>query len=206
MTLFDLVAGLALIVSGLIGWIRGGAREAAGMVALALAAVVAFAALRFTGPIARHAIHTVWLANVAAVLVVFVALYALLRVLAAALSRGLHRHGALGALDRTVGAGFGLARALVFLGLLNLTLNAIMPAQRMPTWISGAKLYPVSDVSADALKRLAPKGEALAAHFAPAVGHAITDDAEAGKADSGQNAGASDASAQSLKVEVEKRR
>jgi hypothetical protein len=75
-----------------------------------------------------------------------------------------------------------------------------MPAQRMPSWISGAMLYPVSDVSADALKRLAPKGEALAAHIAPAVGHALTD-----SADSGQNAGASDASGQSLKVEVEKR-
>ena len=205
MSFFDLAAGLALIVSGLIGWIRGGAREAAGMVALALAAIVAFVALRFTGPIARHAIHTAWLANVAAVLVVFVTLYALLRVLAAALSRGLHRNGALGALDRTVGAGFGLARALVFLGLLNLTLNAIMPAERMPTWISGAKLYPVSNLSADALKRLAPKGEALAAHIAPAVGHALTESADSEQNGSGQNAGASGASDQSLKVEVEKR-
>ena len=62
MSFFDLAAGLALVVSGLIGWIRGGAREAAGMVALVLAAIVAFAALRFTGPIARHAIHTAWLA------------------------------------------------------------------------------------------------------------------------------------------------
>jgi len=201
MSFFDLAAGLTLVVSALIGWVRGGAREAAGMVALALAAIAAFAALRFTGPIARHAIHTAWLANVAAVMVVFVTLYALLRVLAASLSRGLHRNVALGALDRTVGAGFGLARALVFLGLLNLTLNAVMPAERMPTWISGAKLYPVSDVSADALKQLAPKGEALAAHLAPAVNHALTD-----SMDSGQNAGASDASDQSLKVEVEKRR
>ena len=75
-----------------------------------------------------------------------------------------------------------------------------MPAQRMPSWISGAMLYPVSDVSAGALKRLAPRGEALAAHIAPAVGHALTDGA-----DSDQNAGASDASGQSLKVEVEKR-
>jgi membrane protein required for colicin V production len=200
MSFFDLAAGLALVVSGLIGWVRGGAREAAGMVALVLAAIVAFAALRFTGPVARHAIHTAWLANVAAVLVVFVTLYALLRVLAAALSRGLHRNEALGALDRTVGAGFGLARALVFLGLLNLTLNAVMPARRMPTWISGAILYPVSDASAGALKRLAPKGEALAAHIAPAVGHALTD-----SADSDQNVGASDASGQSLRVEVERR-
>jgi len=201
MSPFDLAAGLALIVSGLIGWVRGGAREAAGMVALALAAIVAFAALRFTGPIARHAIHTPWLANVAAALVVFVALYALLRVLAAALSRSLHRHGALGALDRTVGAGFGLARALVFLGLVNLTLNAVMPAQRMPTWISSARLYPVSNLSAGALKRLAPTGEALAARVAPAVGHALTEGA-----DSAQNSVADDAPVQSLKVDVEKRR
>jgi len=200
MSFFDLAAGLALIVSGLIGWIRGGAREAAGMVALVVSAVVAFYALRFTGPIARHAIHTIWLANLAAALSVFVALYAVLRALAAALSRGLHRNSALGALDRMIGGGFGLMRALVFLGLVNLTLNAVMPAERLPAWISGAALYPVSDASAGALKSVAPKGEALAAQMAPTIGQALTDDA-----DSAQNAGASDASTHSLKVEVERR-
>jgi membrane protein required for colicin V production len=173
---FDLAAGLTLIVSGLVGFIRGGIREAAGIAAWVLAAIAAFLALRFTGPIARQAIHTVWLANVAAVLVTFVAVFALMRALAAAISRGLHRTAALGALDRLAGAGLGLARACVALGLAVLLLDAIFPPQRMPTWISDAKLYPLGEASAGALKAFAPKGQALAARIAPEMGRAMGED------------------------------
>ena len=49
MSLFDLAAGLVLIVSALVGWIRGASREVATVAAIVIAAVVALAALRFTG-------------------------------------------------------------------------------------------------------------------------------------------------------------
>jgi membrane protein required for colicin V production len=185
MSLFDLAAGLVLIVSVLVGWFRGAAREVATVAALIVAAVVALFALRFSGPIARHAIHTPWLANIAAILIVFAAVYILLRVMAGALTRRIHQTSGLGGVDRMVGAGFGAARALVVLGLVNLTVNAIMPADRMPPWISGALLYPVSSASATALKAFAPRGVNLAKQVYPAVGKAITSDSpdnEAGAA------------------------
>jgi membrane protein required for colicin V production len=174
MSFFDLGAGLVLIVSALVGWIRGASREVATVAAIIIAAIVAIAALRFTGGIARHAIHTPWLANIAAILIVFAAVYILLRVIAGALTRRIHQTQVLGGLDRTAGVGFGLARALVILGLANLTLNAITPPDRMPTWISGAMLYPVSAVSARALKAFAPRGEDLAKHALPVVTNAIS--------------------------------
>jgi membrane protein required for colicin V production len=173
MSLFDLAAGLVLIVSVLVGWIRGATREVATVAALVIAAVVALFALRFSGPVARHAIHTPWLANIAAILLVFIAVYILLRVAAGALTRRIHQTSALGGADRIVGAGFGAARALVVLGLVNLTINAIMPPDRMPPWISGALLYPVSTVSASALKAFAPRGANLAKQVYPVVGKAI---------------------------------
>ena len=74
MSLFDLAAGLVLIVSVLVGWFRGAAREVATVAALVAAAVVALFALRFSGPVARHAIHMPWLANIAAILIVFAGL------------------------------------------------------------------------------------------------------------------------------------
>ncbi|HEY1751418.1 MAG TPA: CvpA family protein [Caulobacteraceae bacterium] len=172
MSLFDLAAGLVLVVSALVGWIRGASREVATVAAIVVAAIVALVALRLTGPIARHAIHTPWLANIAAILVVFVAVYILLRVAASALTRRLHQTS-LGGADRAVGGLFGVARALVILGLANLTLGAIVPADRMPAWISGAWLYPVSAVSGRALKAFAPHGVDLAKRVAPVVGHAI---------------------------------
>jgi membrane protein required for colicin V production len=174
MSLFDLGAGLVLIVSAFVGWIRGASREVATVAAIVIAAVVALFSLRLTGPIARHAIATPWIANIAAILIVFAAVYILLRVLAAAMTRRLHQTSGLGSVDRAVGAGFGVARALVILGLANLVINAIVPADRMPTWISGAFLYPVSSASARALQAFAPQGAHLAHAVGPAVGKAIT--------------------------------
>jgi membrane protein required for colicin V production len=182
MSLFDLAAGLVLIVSAVVGWIRGATREVATLAALVIAAIVAIAALRLTGPVARHAIHTPWLANIAAILIVFAAVYILLRVMAGALTRRIHQTQGLGGLDRMVGAGFGVGRALVILGLANLTLNAIMPAAQMPLWIKGAWLYPVSSASAQTLKAFAPRGVDLAKRVAPVVGSAIS-----GSADQDQN-------------------
>ena len=186
MSLFDLAAGLVLIVSVLVGWIRGATREVATVAALIAAAIVALAALRFSGPVARHAIHTPWLANIAAILLVFIAVYILLRV-AAALTRRIHQTSGLGGVDRTVGAGFGAARALVVLGLANLTINAIMPPDRMPPWISGALLYPVSSVSASALKTFAPRGADLAKQVYPAVGKAIVSGGQDNETGAGDN-------------------
>jgi membrane protein required for colicin V production len=186
MSLFDLAAGLVLIVSVLVGWIRGATREVATFAALIAAAIVALAALRFSGPVARHAIHTVWLANIAAILLVFAAVYILLRVAASALTRRIHQTSGLGGVDRALGAGLGAARALIVLGLANLTINAIMPADRMPPWISGALLYPVSTASATALKTFAPNGAELAKRVYPVVGKAIASgapDNEAGAGD-----------------------
>jgi membrane protein required for colicin V production len=180
MSLFDLAAGLVLIVSAAVGWIRGASREVATVAALAIAAVVAVVALRFTGPVARHAIHTPWIANVAAILIMFVAIYVVLRVAATALTRRIHQTRGLGGLDRAIGAGFGVARALVLLGLANLIINAIVPADRMPTWISGAALYPVSSVSGQALKAFAPEGVHLAHQVTPVVSNAISSGGDEG--------------------------
>jgi len=182
MTLFDIAAGLVLIVSALVGWIRGGTREIATVLAFVVAAITALFALRFSGPIARHAIHTVWLANIAAILIVFVAVYILLRVLASGLTRRIHQTAGLSGVDRALGAGFGLVRALVILGLANLTINAITPPDRMPKWISGAMLYPLSDMSAKTLRAFAPQGAKLARQVGPVVGHAISEDGDTNKA------------------------
>jgi membrane protein required for colicin V production len=183
MSPFDLVAGLVLIVSVLVGWIRGAAREVATVAALAVAAIVALFALRYSGPVARHAIHTPWLANIAAILIVFAAVYILLRVMAGALTRQIHQTSGLGGVDRVVGGGFGAVRALVLLGLVNLTITAIVPADRMPPWISGALLFPVSSVSASALKAFAPRGANLAKQVYPVVGQAITSDSQDNETD-----------------------
>ena len=175
MTLFDLAAGLILLVSALVGWLRGGTREVSTVVAFIFAAVIALFALRFTGAIARHAIHTVWLANSLALLLVFVLAYILLRVGAAALSRQMQQTVALGTIDRIIGVGFGLLRALVVLGLFNLLITAATPPERIPPWIGQAALHPLSSASARVLRTFAPEGLKLARQVAPTVKKVVSD-------------------------------
>ena len=127
LTLFDVIAGLILLVSVLVGFARGALREVITVIALAVAIVAAVLALRLTGPLARAAIHPAWAGTVAALAVVFLAIYILLRVFGAALIRSVHNTSGLGGVDRAIGGGFGLVRGLIALGLLVLVFNVVTP-------------------------------------------------------------------------------
>jgi len=172
MSAFDIAAGLALGVSVLVGWFRGGAREVTGAAAFVVSGAVAFATLRLAARVAGHFIHTPWLASLAAGLVVFAATYALLNLIGGALARLMRRSTVLGAVDHTLGAAFGLARALALLGVAALGIGAVIPPARTPRWISDAALYPLARASAQTLEAMAPGGVKLARHWAPAVQHA----------------------------------
>lgn len=172
MTLFDVVAGLVLLASGLIAFIRGATREVTTVLAFIAAIVIAVFGLRFTGPIARHAIHTAWIANTVAVLVLFVFAYIVLRVMGGALTRRV-RQTALSGLDRLLGLGIGLVRGAVVVGALTLLINAATPPERMPAWISKAKLYPAASGVAALLRAFAPEGLRMAHTVEPAMREAV---------------------------------
>jgi membrane protein required for colicin V production len=171
-TAFDYAAGVLLLVSGLFGFARGATHEITTVVALVLAAILAVAALRFTGPLALHAIHTPWLAKATAVLLTFILVYAVLRLLGGALTRGV-KQTSLSGLDRLLGFGVGLVRALVALGGFILLIDAATPPERMPAWITGAKLYPLASAAGDALRTFAPQGLKVAHDVAPALADTV---------------------------------
>jgi membrane protein required for colicin V production len=174
LTLFDIIALLILFVSILVGFARGALREVTTVVALVIGVAAAIFALPFTGPVARAAVHPAWAGNTVAVVVVFLAAYILARVAAAAVTRGVHSTQALGTIDRVIGAGFGLVRGLVVLGLFNMVFNLAPPPSGVPAWVGQAKLYPLSAACARTLLVLAPKGSALAGRLSPAIAHAVT--------------------------------
>ncbi len=173
MTLFDIIALSLLAVSGIAGFVRGGAREMVTVLALVIGAISAVYALRYTGPIARQALEPDWTANVAAVLITFVVVYVVLRLVGGGLVEKIQATEILGFLDRTVGLGFGLLRALVVLGAFNLAFNAATPPERVPQWISGAALYPLTTGVAQVLKAFAPKGLDMAGRLKPALADAV---------------------------------
>ncbi|MGA0601170.1 CvpA family protein [Caulobacter sp. KR2-114] len=185
MSLFDVVAGLVLIVSGLIAFIRGATREVTTVLAFIAAIFVAVYGLRFSGPIARHAIHTAWIANTAAVLLLFVFAYILFRVIGGALTQKV-RQTALSGLDRLLGLGIGLVRGAVVVGAFTLLINAATPPERMPAWIKDAKLYPAASGVASILRSVAPEGLRMAHTVEPSMRDAV----KAGTTDAGADSAA----------------
>jgi membrane protein required for colicin V production len=205
-TLFDFIAVLILAVSAIIGFVRGATREVMTVLAFILAVLISIYALRFTGPLFRDSIETGWLANALAIIVVFIAAFILIRVIGYALTRRIHTTHALGTLDRLVGVGFGVVRALVLLGVFYLVFNAATPPERVPAWIKDATLYPLASFSAKALMALAPQGSALVGEIAPAMQEAVREGSSEGKVPAGKGAGYDQQSRDEVDALVEQNR
>lgn len=176
MTAFDALALIVLGVSALTGLIRGFVREVVTVAAFVIAAFAAVFGLRFAGPIARAAIDPPWLGSVVAMLVVFFAVYLLVRVSAGGLTRRISQ-SSVSSLDRAAGLGVGVIRGLVVLGGFYLIFNLITPADRVPAWVGDSWTYPLARQSGQLLARVAPEGFSAAGRIAPTIGRAIHGDA-----------------------------
>lgn len=166
-----------LLISGGVGFFRGAVREMATVLALLVAGAAALWGLRVSGPIFREFVDPAWAANVAAVLVVFVVIYGVLRLIGGQMANQVQATQVLGFLDRTIGAGFGLVRSLAVLGAFSLAFHAATPAERIPQWIAGAALYPLTKAAGEVLKAIAPKGLDVAQRLRPAITGAVRDGA-----------------------------
>lgn len=162
MTAFDLLALALLLVAGLNGLAKGGVREVVGLIAFALSALIAAYALPLSAPLAHKLVQPDWLALVAAVGGVFLLTFFCLKAFTAIIVSQLHKSQGLGALDRTAGLAFGVGRALVVLGLFELTLSAVAPGDAAPKWVTEAKLYPLARASGKLMGVVAPHGADLA--------------------------------------------
>lgn len=169
MKAFDLLAGMLLLISALNGLWRGAASEVVRIVSFLIAVVVSVYALRVTGPAFGEVVDPPWVAATAAVLVVFIVVYLLLRLIGAGMTRGVRDHAALGALDRVMGMGFGLLRALAVLGVFQLLYAAAAGAGPGPVWVSSALLYPTAKASGDVLRVFAPRIGALGEQLPDAI-------------------------------------
>jgi membrane protein required for colicin V production len=123
------------------------------------------------------------------VLLVFVVVYLALRLIGGRIASQVQATQGLGVLDRSIGLGFGLVRALVVLGAFNLVFNAATPPERVPKWISGAALYPLTSGAAQVLKAFAPKGLDMADRLKPALRDAVREGSRDQATEQGYDAG-----------------
>ncbi len=177
LTLFDVLAGLLLIISGLTAFMRGATKELTGMLAFVIAALMAILALRFSAPVLRGMMSPDWAAVTAALLIVFVIVFLILKIVASQITNRVQGAGALGTVDRLIGAAFGLIRAMVILGAFTLLVQMAGAENGPPKWVSEAKLYPLTAAAGKVLKAFAPDAFAAAGKIAPAVKDAVRDGA-----------------------------
>lgn len=166
---FDYIVLGLLLISAAVGFLRGAVREVAAMAALVCAAALAVYGLPKSAPIVRHLVHPAWLGAIAALLLVFIATYVVLRLMGAALAQRVQQTEVLGALDRTLGLLIGLVRGLVVLGALYLMFNAATPADLRPSWIVKAHTWPLARTMGHTLQAAAPRRFDLASRMQPAV-------------------------------------
>jgi len=173
LTQFDLIVLVLLAVSAAVGFFRGAVLEIVSLVALVVAAGCAILSLSTAAPIARRIIHLDWLATLAALIVVFVVVFGLLRMIGATIAHQVQQTEFLGALDRSVGLAIGLARGLIVLGALNLMFNAATPKDLQPRWIVGSTTWPLAQNMGRLLVTLAPQGMDIAGRLKPAFDRAL---------------------------------
>ena len=202
MTTFDLIAGLIILVSIAVGFFRGATRELVTALSFILAAALALILVRYTGPLFRPLIEPDWVAVLVAILVVFLIAFVALRLLGGRISHGLLETQAFGTVDRGVGVGIGLVRAIVVLGAFSLLFSAATPEQRRPQWITGAALYPLTTASGKMLMAFAPQGQAAAGRIRPAIEKAVRE----GTGETPADQGYSDSELRSVDDLVEKSR
>ena len=192
MTLFDIVIAAILGVSALVGLARGAMREMTNVAAFVLAVFVAVFGLRFSGPIAAQRVHPGWAANIVAIGLVFLVAYIILRIIGGAMTGSVRHSPGVGPIDRFLGLGFGLVRGRVLVGLVVMVLGTAF-GDHMPQGVTGAKLFPVAQASATALKAIGPRISPFANHAAEASTAPSSDAAPSGgghSLDSGYTAAA----------------
>jgi membrane protein required for colicin V production len=157
---FDIAVLAVLAVSGLLALLRGFVREV-----LAIAAWVGAAAAGVFGypHLAPHieglfgVIDAGPIANIAAGGAIFLVALILFALIAGAISDRV-QDSALGAIDRTLGLVFGLARGAVLLCLAYIAAAWLQPLERWPAWAFEARTRPALEAGGAWIVRQLPPG------------------------------------------------
>lgn len=149
----DLAVGIILLISALLAFMRGFVHEVLSIAAWIGAVLAAVQGLPFVRPYVRKVIDIDWAADAAAAVTIFLVVLLILSIITNAVARSIQK-SALNNLDRALGFVFGLARAVVILGVGLIITDWL--TDRRPTWMARAKTLPVIEMAASGLKAVVP--------------------------------------------------
>ena len=155
-TFLDLALLAVMLLSGLLAMIRGFMREILSIAAWGAAAVVTLYAFQKLMPTARSYFNNnETVATIAVIAGVFIGTLIVVSIITVRIS-DMILDSRIGALDRTLGFLFGLARGLLIVVVAFLFFNWLVPDKQRPDWVNGAKSRVVLDSTGNWLMSLLP--------------------------------------------------
>src|SRR3978361_935186 len=154
-TILDLVLLGVMLISGLLAMVRGFMREILSIAAWGTAALVTLYAFSKLLPPQKNNFTHDTLASIVVVGGVFVGTLILVSIITVRIS-DMILDSRIGALDRTLGFLFGLARGLLIVVVAFLFFVWLVPEKQQPDWVRGAKSRTVLDSTGEWLKGLLP--------------------------------------------------
>jgi membrane protein required for colicin V production len=156
MNVVDIAILAVLLLSALAAFSRGFVREVlavASWVAAIFAVIYLLVPIR---PFLRQYVTYNLVADIITGAVIFVVTLAVCATLSSFLSRNI-RSGALGAIDRSLGLLFGLARGAILVCLAYMLMIWVMPQEKeRPAWLQQARSLPMVANAAEYLRTLVP--------------------------------------------------
>lgn len=141
--------------STIIGLMRGATKELLGLVSWTGAGLSVFVGLPLVRHIARQQITNPLIADVVTGIVIFVSFLILFSLFSHVLS-GYVRSSALGGVDRSLGLGFGIMRALVTICALEIIFSMLVPRSQQSRMIQEARFTHLVRRGSDALHAMLP--------------------------------------------------
>lgn len=154
-TILDLVLLAVMLVSGLLALVRGFMREVLSIAAWATAALVTLYSFQKLLPTAKTYFNNDTVAAVVVIAGVFIGTLIVVSIITVRIS-DMILDSRIGALDRTLGFLFGLARGLLIVVVAYQFFIWLVPDKQRPDWVVNAKSRTVLQGTGDWLMSLLP--------------------------------------------------
>ncbi len=156
LTILDMIVLGAVALSALLATVRGFTREVLSIAAWVTAAVAAFYLHPSLTPFVKQHIKQDTVALVIAIAAIFLITLVVVSLITARISDFV-LDSRIGALDRTLGLGFGVARGALLAVVGWLLWTTLVPESRQPQWVKEARTRPMLESSGRSLLAMLPQ-------------------------------------------------
>lgn len=156
MQMFDVAVLAIVLISALMGLVRGITRELLSILAWLGATLTTYLTLPLVQHLARQQIANPMMADGITAVVVFI-VFLILFSLVSHFFSGVVRQSALGGIDRSLGFGFGIVRGAFLICLLEITLGSFVNRHNQPEAIKNSRFISLIYQGSDIIFPLMPK-------------------------------------------------